>query len=109
MRFFMASEKTSLKIGRAVQQECRDRSRMPSSAWKKTKIAVAQRGTESTRAAERRARRADRRRAATLRTAGYEFRARSAVAQTFTESFFFFNDPAPPGIYTLSLHAPLPI
>src|SRR4051812_49490764 len=23
------------KIGRAVQQECRDRSRMPSSAWKK--------------------------------------------------------------------------
>src|SRR2546430_10825375 len=24
-------------------------------------------------------------------------------------SFFFFNDPAPPEIYTLSLHAPLPI
>src|SRR5437016_6392673 len=27
----------SLEIGRAVQQECRDRSRMPSSARKKTK------------------------------------------------------------------------
>src|SRR5262249_58141910 len=26
------------EIGRAVQQECRDRSRMPSSAWKKKKI-----------------------------------------------------------------------
>src|SRR5437899_9191396 len=29
------SQSPMLEIGRAVQQECRDRSRMPSSAWKK--------------------------------------------------------------------------
>src|SRR5439155_7109706 len=46
-KWFLENEKTvtqfcrklaaerPLKIGRAVQQECRDRSRMPSSAWKK--------------------------------------------------------------------------
>src|SRR5262249_57052811 len=33
LKFMRASIK--MKIGRAVQQECRDRSRMPSSAWKK--------------------------------------------------------------------------
>src|SRR4051812_49657545 len=29
------------KIGRAVQQECRDRSRMPSSAWNKNRVSTA--------------------------------------------------------------------
>src|SRR5688500_19250665 len=33
--FEMAATETITKIGRAVQQECRDRSRMPSSAGKK--------------------------------------------------------------------------
>src|SRR5262249_58919144 len=32
---FMVWSNFTAKIGRAVQQECRDRSRMPSSAWKK--------------------------------------------------------------------------
>src|SRR5690606_41200365 len=31
----MRDIKSKNEIGRAVQQECRDRSRMPSSAWKK--------------------------------------------------------------------------
>src|SRR5207302_10114238 len=31
-KWFLENEKTAYEIGRAVQQECRDRSRMPSSA-----------------------------------------------------------------------------
>src|SRR5690554_7069915 len=36
LQSFIASMTQKLKIGRAVQQECRDRSRMPSSACKRT-------------------------------------------------------------------------
>src|SRR4026208_2114341 len=81
------------KIGRAVQQECRDRFRMPSFAWKN-------------RASVPNYRRPAR--------AGTAFRPAPArrnqhPRQAAISLLFFFNDTATTEIYPLSLHDALPI
>src|SRR4026207_2127657 len=97
-----------MEIGRAVQQECRDRYRMPSSAWKKKKKQTNHASVvdSASHGAPTRRRRHARR---STRTA---FAVRGQLERFpcfFCALFFFFNDTATTEIYTLSLHDALPI
>src|SRR4028118_957333 len=89
-----------LPIGRAVQQECRDRYRMPSSAWKKTHTwppRARPPPPPTVRAPPARG-----------ECGGAAWAGRGGVWAVVCRSFFF-NDTATTEIYTLSLPDALPI
>src|SRR4028119_250895 len=98
------------EIGRAVQQECRDRYRMPSSACKKTAEPLA-RSDLGRSAMLRRATRTPPPVSPGPVCAGCTRGGRECSRSWMVGAgrLFFFNDAAPPEIYTLSLPGALPI